>query len=350
MEEVRFQNRRAVQIENDFVRLTAVVEGGHIAEITHKTTGVNPLWIPPWPSIEPSDYSVLQHPEYGIASEGRLLSGILGHNLCLDLFGPPSEEESAAGIPIHGEANVVEWTFIPSPRGFTGSCDLPAAQLKFERRVQLNGQEILFDETVENISSLDRPVAWTEHVTFGPPFLEHGVTEFRAPATRSRTAGSSYVDFDWPLLPKPAGQFDNLERYTSASSSGGFTSHLMDPNQQSAYFVAYSPTFELLLAYMWHRQDFPWLGIWEENRFRTHPPWNARTVTRGMEFGVSPFAETRREMIDRNQLFGRPCYRWIPAKTKVSVQYQAVIRSAKSIPNHPTELFVAPPASSARNG
>ncbi len=98
MAETKFHNRRAVQIENDAVRVTVSVEGGHVAEILHKASGVNPLWIPPWPSIEPSTYSLAAHPEYGNDFENKVLCGILGHNLCLDLFGPPSDAEFAAGM------------------------------------------------------------------------------------------------------------------------------------------------------------------------------------------------------------------------------------------------------------
>ena len=63
------------------------------------------------------------------------------------------------------------------------------------------------------------------------------------------------------------------------------------------------------------------MGIWEENHSRTAPPWNGRTVTRGLEFGVSPMPETRRQMIDRGRLFDVPTYRWIPARASVSVEY-----------------------------
>ena len=49
--------RKTASIENDELRVTVTVEGGHIAEILEKSTGVNPLWTPPWPSIEPSEYS-----------------------------------------------------------------------------------------------------------------------------------------------------------------------------------------------------------------------------------------------------------------------------------------------------
>src|SRR3954468_18403039 len=106
MNEVSYRDRRAVQIENENIRVTVLVEGGHVAEILHKPSGVNPLWTPPWPSIEPSTYDPKQNPGYGGDAESKLLSGIMGHNLCVDLFGGPSAEEAAAGVTVHGEASV----------------------------------------------------------------------------------------------------------------------------------------------------------------------------------------------------------------------------------------------------
>ncbi|MDQ1473480.1 MAG: hypothetical protein QOJ99_4960, partial [Bryobacterales bacterium] len=43
-----FHRRRAFEIENEYIRVTVLAEGGHIAEILDKATGVNPLWLPPW--------------------------------------------------------------------------------------------------------------------------------------------------------------------------------------------------------------------------------------------------------------------------------------------------------------
>ncbi len=106
MTETSYRNRRAVCIENESVRVTALVAGGHLAEIFHKATGVNPLWTPPWPSIEPSTYSAASHPEYGLSNEAYILSGLMGHSICLDTYGLPSAEEFAAGVPVHGEACV----------------------------------------------------------------------------------------------------------------------------------------------------------------------------------------------------------------------------------------------------
>src|SRR5277367_2055954 len=99
---MKYLGREAVQLENESLRVTVLKEGGHLAEVLHKNSGVNPLWIPPWRSIEPSTYDPVRHPEYGSDAESRLLSGIMGHNLCLGIFGPPSPEEAAFGLCTHG--------------------------------------------------------------------------------------------------------------------------------------------------------------------------------------------------------------------------------------------------------
>jgi hypothetical protein len=106
----------------------------------------------------------------------------------------------------------------------------------------------------------------------------------------------------------------------------------MDPGRAHAFFVAFSPRARLAFGYVWKQSDFPWMGIWEENRSRANPPWNGQELTRGMEFGVSPFPESRRRMIDRGRLFDVPTYRWIPAKTRVEVEYRIVVQSATRIP------------------
>ena len=321
-----FHGRRAFQIENGEIRVTVLAEGGHIAEILDKSTGVNPLWLPPWPSIENSEWSAEKYPIYGNDSESNLLAGIMGHNLCLDIFGPPSPEEERAGIVAHGGAGVIPYDFEASPDGLRCRCVLQGSQLSFERVITLEGRRARIEETVENLAPLDRPVGWTQHVTLGPPFLERGRTRFLANATRSRATGET-ADFDWPFY----GDRD-LQVYPDALSSSGYTAHLMDPANAASFFLAWSPTHKILIGYVWKREDFPWLGIWEENHSRTHTPWLGRTMTRGMEFGVSPFPEPRRKMIERGSMYNTPGYRWIPARSKVTAGYFATVGPAETMP------------------
>jgi hypothetical protein len=342
--ETKYRNRRAAQIENAALRVTVLVEGGHIAEILDKQSGVNPLWTPPWPSIEPSTYDPARHPEYGADAESKLLAGIMGHNLCMDIFGGPSPEEAAAGLTVHGEASVVPYQIQVGETELLAQAELASAQLRLDRRLRLApGAGLLrITETVENVSATDRPCAWTQHVTLGPPFLERGSTQFRASATHSKVSESDFsegkgylrigAEFTWPYVPhKDRGTVD-LRVYTDAPVSAGFTTHLMDPQREQAFFMAFSPKTQVLFGYVWKQADFPWLGIWEENHCRQHAPWNGKTLTRGMEFGASPMPETRRQMIERNGLFGVPGYRWIPARSRVRVDYCAFITKVQLIP------------------
>jgi hypothetical protein len=134
------------------------------------------------------------------------------------------------------------------------------------------------------------------------------------------------------MAPRLDGGFADLQKMNSTAPASGYTAHLVDPICSDAYFVAFAPQFNLAFSYIWKSADFPWLGIWEENCSRSISPWDSRTVTRGMEFGVSPFPETRREMISRNELLGAPTYKWLPAKGKLQVEYWIVSQVADSIP------------------
>ena len=41
---------------------------------------------------------------------------------------------------------------------------------------------------------------------------------------------------------------------------------------------------------------------------------------------------TRRQMIERVRLFDTPGFRWIPARRRIEVDYRAVLKSAKRVP------------------
>lgn len=339
----RWREREAATIENDALRVTVLREGGHVAEILHKGSGVNPLWVPPWSTMDHSGYDAARNPEYGGDAESKLLAGIHGHNLCLDLFGSPTPEEAAAGITTHGEASVAVYSLVPVADGLEMRATLALHGLAVARVIQLEGDRVRFFETVENLTALDRPIAYTQHVTLGPPFVERGRTEFQIPAKRAMTypadiAGpDGYLpvgaEFEWPHAPRRDGNGSvDMRRLQDVPRSAAFSTQLLDPERERAWFMAWSPTSKLLFGYEWRRIDFPWIGIWEENHSRQSPPWNSRTLTRGMEFGASPFPENRRAMIERGGLFGFPGYRWLPAKGRIAVEYSAFALFADSVP------------------
>jgi hypothetical protein len=329
-------SRKVVRIENDELIVTVSREGGHIAEIIERKSGVNPLWTPPWPSIEPSTYSSDRHPEYGNNSESKLLAGILGHNLCLDIFGTPSDAEYAAGVTVHGESSVAPYEIETSGVRMIAKAHLPLAQLDFEREIELAANGVVkIRETVTNLTAMDRPLAWTQHVTMGPPFLEAGITKLNLNAPKSMVFPGDFGEaqpykpgalFDWPHAPNKDGSITDLRMQSMAERSAGVTCHVVDPASEHGSFEAFHPPTCVLFGYQWKRTDFPWISLWEENRSRTFPPWNGNAITRGVEFGVSPFAEGRRAMVERGSLLGIPTYRWLGARESATVHYQAFAR------------------------
>jgi len=104
-----WHGRRAYRLGNGLVELVTLTGGGHVAAFRFAPglglPTLNPLWTPPWKTIDPHQYKPKEHASrYGTISEGKMLSGIAGHNLCLDYFGTPSLQEAEQGLSLHGEA------------------------------------------------------------------------------------------------------------------------------------------------------------------------------------------------------------------------------------------------------
>ena len=207
-----YHGRRAVAIENDRIRVTVLEGGGHIAEILDKATGVNPLWTPPWPSIEPEEFDHATHPGYGGGpAESRLLSAHHGSQPLPRFFRRPlagggSRRSLARTARDRSRSTRSSTTPHRSScgRGFRSRSWTSSDGFRF------TAGRCAFARRVENLTGIDRPVGWTQHVTLGPPFIERGVTEFRAPATRSKTFESAFgsadyltagAEFDWPMAP-----------------------------------------------------------------------------------------------------------------------------------------------------
>ena len=329
--------RAGCRLSAEWGHVSVLQAGGHICELNlNSVPGVNPLWRPQWKTIDPDRYTPSHHRRvYGPPPDGKLLAGIAGHSLSFDHFGPPSKEETAAGLTTHGEAPSLKWDLrkksdTPRPTLHYGAT-LPTAQIDFCRTISLDRENpvIYCEEEATNLSVYDRPISWNQHVTFGPPFLECGTTVFDMPATRGKVCPPGYseqiflrpdAEFTWPTAPTKLGRAANL-RTTPDQPFGQYTAQLLDPELEITFISACNPSQEFLVVYVFRRADFPWVGNWEERNNRTEPPWKARTFCRGIEFSTTPFAIPRRDTIDQGLLFGERTYRWLPAKSRQTVRF-----------------------------
>lgn len=329
--------RSGFRLRADWGYVSVLEGGGHICDLNlNACTGVNPLWRPSWATIDPFKYTRAKHARtYGEPPDGRLLAGIAGHSLSFDHFGPPSPEETTAGLTTHGEAPALKWDvqkYAKSPKPYLQyGLTLPEARIRFSRKLTLDPRNpvIYCEEEAVNLSPYDRPISWNEHVTFGPPFLEAGITWFDMPATRAKVCPASYsprfslqpdAEFTWPNAPTKERRRMNL-RTTPALRFGHYTAQLLNPELEIAFIAACNPRLKLLVVYAFQRADFPWVGNWEERYNRTAAPWRGKTFCRGLEFSTTPFAIPRRQTIEQGPLFGEPTYRWLPAKSKAQVRF-----------------------------
>jgi hypothetical protein len=342
----KWNGREAYTLSNDLVQMVTLPGGGHIAEFQFLAdTGLpvlNPLWVPHWKSIEPYQYRAEKHAAiYGSSNEGKLLSGIAGHNICLDYFGPPSEEEAAQGLSTHGEAPSAKWQktklrTTSQEVSLTLGVRLPIAGLRFRREIRLRrGESVAYiAETVFNEKKADHFFHWTQHVTLSPPFLGHETSRIAIPATRGRTHAGGYGgkellasgrNFHWPFAPAESGGSIDLTRPFARQGRGFLVSVLLNPRRKVPYIAALNQPHRLLLGYCFRRSDFPWVAIWEENQARAAAPWNGRSQTRGLEFGSTPFPVTRREAFAVSPLFDTPTFSIVPAKGKATASYLSFI-------------------------
>ncbi len=342
----RWQGREAYTLSNGLLQMVNLTGGGHIAEMRFVDGSglptLNPLWIPPWKGIEPFQYSARSHAKrYGPLAEGKLLSGISGHNICLGYFGPPSEEEAAQGLSTHGEAPSLKWR--KSSEGLragrlslTLSVRLPEAGLEFSREIGMRAGEsvVYLKETVTNARKLDHFFHWTQHATLGPPFVAPEDGRVFMSATKGITSPDAYgaqallasgKEFHWPLAPASSGGEVDLSRCLIKRGLGIVASLVLDPARDVQFVGALNTRHRLLYAYCFHRADYPWVTIWEENCARESPPWNGRAETRGLEFGSAPLPVTRREAFARGPIFGTPTFSTVPARGRLAISYIAFL-------------------------
>ena len=319
----QFENRDALAVENDKVELLIFPKGGAFASLTLKddVAKMNAMWNP---------YAGAR-----AANQPARFGDSTGHFLCVDGFGGTSKEEAAAGFQGHGEAHRLDWEKTSAGREGNGTqvsfrVTLPKVQEVLTRKVSLlDGEQVIaVDSELESLLAFDRPVNWAEHATIGSPFLSPGVTVVDASVGRCQTRpretptgrrpdGNRLVgaqEFTYPNAPTKAGGTTNLRAVPAEPNSMDHTGCAFDPARKHVFVTAIRKDKGLVFGYLLRREEYPWLQEWMNY---THP----QNLARGLEFGTQPYDLPRRVVVDMNNLFGVPTYRWLPAKSKISTRF-----------------------------
>jgi hypothetical protein len=203
--------------------------------------------------------------------------------------------------------------------------DLPLVHEHYERTIRMAPGEQVVQVRSELRSNLafDRPILWAEHGTLGAPFLKLGRTVVDQSTIQCQTKpfeppgrGRTFPDgenFTWPMLPL-AGDWMDLRVAPAKHGSLNHIACLFDPGRQTAFVTALSLDENVLIGYLFPRQDYPWIQHW------MNYPENG-TYSWGIEFGMQPYDMTKRDLYGMTPLFGADTFRWLPAKSTLTTAY-----------------------------
>jgi hypothetical protein len=315
----QFEEQPALTIANDMLEATVSAQGGALVNLVLRADPENlsPLWNP-----------IRMARELGQASRSR--TGSMGHFVCVDGFGGASQEERAAGLPGHGEAQMQTFEIRGSGKnGKTGTITLnarlPLVQEDFTRTFRMvDGESVIYVESaLSSDLAFDRPISWAEHTTIGSPFLQSGVTLSSISGSRAQNrpyqgAGNpgaerrlaSGVNFTWPLAPGLDGKLTDL---TAPPENAHYLDHatvLVDPALTLGWIATVNTAKHLIIGYVFKREEYPWVQNW--GNF----PENGK-FARGLEFSTQPYDEPRRLAVAKSGMFEAPTFRWLPAKSTI---------------------------------
>lgn len=273
--------------------------GGHLAALRLIGEEINPLWQPTWHAADPDTVPVGGY--YG-GIEAGLLAAIVGHNLCLDRFGPAHAGEQR---PVHGEPGVRRWRVTqPSADLLEFTVDMPLAGLSARKRVRLDDNRLLLAHAVHNPGPARREVEWCEHINLGQPFIDFATCD----------AGIDAV-FNWPGEPEPLPRFPQVPSLGAIPVAGALAIPMPDQpicgdvlagRVTDARWSVTNPTLKRRLSCTWRVDDFPWLTLWTQHRSRPGTPWFNRERVRGLELTTKPYPDGQCPA-DRHPTFqGRP--------------------------------------------
>jgi hypothetical protein len=326
--------RKILWAASDQLALGVAQGGGHIALLRQPEAqaDINPFWQPPWPTLEPENVTeALVASEYGGPPEGRLLASVLGHSIALGLYGPPSEQEAAGGEITHGEVGAKSWKWEQKNSSWlAGECEDDYFQLHFSRLIRVAGCCAEIEERIQNLGEVDQQICWQQHVSLGPPFIGAGFwgdsnCDRGATHPESFGAGASLLpatETRWPFAPLQSGGLRDYRRTLEAGTlANDFTGYQVCPGDPLGYFIAGNSGHGIGLFYLWPRESFPWMGVWDEHCARTRKPWAGGTSVRAYEFGCSPFPQLRRAQMARLRMFDLPTQITLPKAGLLWVRY-----------------------------
>lgn len=284
---------------------------------------------------------------------------VMGHYLCFDRWGPPTEAERKNGFGHHGEVNFQEWEILDKSivnnnlTTCSMRCSLPMGGLQLTRKIELAKDEPAFfvTEDIKNLNTYGRMFNIVQHATIAPPFLD-GTTIIDTNAEKgfeNRLDGSLDQDrhpFKWPHATHKGARI-NLRQFQDEWPL--VSSFAFRQNDKYGWVTACNPGKRLMLGYLWKIEDYPWINFWRS--------WECGVQAAfGMEFGTTGLHEPFPVVARKGKIFGRNIYDFIDADEVIQKSFMAFLsripedyKGVGSIKTDAESIFIKERGEASRN-
>jgi len=295
--------RSIVRLENAQVVLQVDLNGGAYFDFHLKDLNINPINWHQKDSVKPY---------------------FMGHFLCFDRWGPPTEAEKRNGFNHHGEAISEEWkipdTTLVKDGGKTCSmmCRLPLGGLQLVRKIEMSEDEPLFfvTEEIKNLNKYGRMFNIVQHVSIAPPFLDSSTLFDNNAIQGFEDKEDGRLNQEEPVLRWPAalhnGEVVSLRQFQNKWPR--VCTFLYDQNNEYAWITASNPGQRLLLGYLWKTREYPWINFWRSME-------DGVPVAFGMEFGTTGLHEPFPVVAEKGKIFNQNIYDFIDADEVLSKSF-----------------------------
>lgn len=295
-----------VTLQNNLVKVSTDLHGGAITEFSFlHGNQTNPLSF---------SFTKEQMP-----ANNRMGAVYQGHFICLPRWGEPTETQIQQGFPNHGHFANMYWTAEKKSKHFLHMhAQSNMEEIQVNRVIELNKDVALFTvcESIINKSASGKNLNIVQHPTLAVPFLSgslligcNGTTGFQQFTPGGKT-------FSFPNVKH--GDISFNINHPDSKISGVFT-FLVDPSCSTGWIAAFDPVSQILIGYVWNREDYPWIHIWQHFE-------NNTIQFVGLEFGTAALHQPVESLHpDQHKIFDTPSFQYLDAGGRCTKSYTGFI-------------------------
>jgi hypothetical protein len=287
---ITYHSMNTVVIENELIRISILLDkGSDIFELLYKPKDVDFMWRSP---------IGIRNPEDDQASEMTFEYFMrVYHGGWQEIFPSGSGSSNYMGVEtgFHGEVAYLKWNCEvtkDTPKVVEIKLKVKTVRTPFvlEKTIRLESYNpvIFFEENIKNCGNVDMAFMWGHHPSFGAPFLSEEcilslpqceIMTQPNPGLHSRfSAGQT---FNWPYAVDVKGNSIDLRAIPNKEVK--YTDMLYARFLNESWYTITNRELEIGIGFVWPKEMFPYLWIWQEFGGTSGFPWYENAYTMALE-------------------------------------------------------------------